>query len=159
MVCRRSSLGDDSDRRVEADAELRDREVVVDGLGHADCAESGFVQCGGDAQRVVAADRHERVDAVVPKRLDDPVDAVLLLQRIRPRGAEDGASLREDAAYVGRLELVDEAFAKTARPAVLDATDLVPELKRTTSHRPDGGVEPGRVSASGENSDPHREIG
>ena len=153
------NLGHDSDGRVETNAELSHREVVVDGLGHSDRAEPGLVQGSGDAQGVVPSDRHQRVDAVVSQRPDDAVDAVLLLQRVRPGGAEDGAALREDAANVGGLELVDEAFAEAACPAVLDSADLVPQLEGAARHGPDRGVEPGRVSTSGEDSDAHREIG
>src|SRR5262245_36385542 len=113
------------------------------------------MQLGRDAERVVASDGHERVDAVVAERLDDALDPVLLLGGIRPRGAEDGAAQREDAADVGRRELIDEALFEAPGPAVLHATDLVSTLERAAGDGADGGVEPGRVSTAGQDSNPH----
>jgi len=79
----------------------------------------------------------------------------LLLKRIGSRGAKDRAALGQDAAYVGGLELLDQAFSEATGPAVLHAADLVSELKRPPGHGADGRVEPGRIAAPGQNSDSH----
>ncbi len=58
----------------------------------------------GDAERVLAADRDERLDLLLGEVLLDAADAALLLQRVRPRGAEDGAAARQDAAHGGDVQ-------------------------------------------------------
>ena len=150
-------LGHHADGRVEADAELGCREVVVDGLRHPDRLEARVVQLRRHAQRVVAADGHERIDGVVSQGVDHTRDSVHLFGWVRARGAEDGAAHRQNAAHVGRRELVDQAFLEAPGPAVLDAAHLVPQLERSPRHGADRGVEARRVSTSGENSDPHGE--
>ena len=107
------------------------------------------------AQRVVAADRYERVDAVVPQRFDDALDAVPLLGGVRARGAENRTAQRQDAADVRRCELVDEALLQAARPAVLDAAHLISELKGSAGNGAYRGVESGRVATPGEDPDAH----
>ena len=117
------------------------------------------MQLGGHAQRVVAADRDQRVDAMVPQRSDRAVDAILFLGRVGPRRAEDGAAQRQDAAHVGRRELIDQAFFETAGPSVLHAAHPMPELEGAASHGPDGRVQAGRVSTTGQDADAHGGIG
>src|SRR5207248_3060371 len=148
-------FGDDADGGVEADAELGRRKVVVDRLGNSDCGVSSLVQPGRHAEGVVAADRHQCVDAVVTEGFDHALDPVLLFGRVGARGAEDGAAHGQDAAYVGGRELVYQSFLEAAGPAVLNTADLVPELEGSPCHGADGGVEPGRVATAGEDPDAH----
>src|SRR5712692_1286308 len=89
------------------------------------------------------------------QRADDHGHTVLHLQRIRARGAEDRAAERQDSPYVVGPELVDDAALQAAGPAVLHAADRVAELKRAPRHRPDRGVESGRVSTTGEDPYSH----
>ena len=140
---------------VEADAELRDAQVVVDRLRNPDRLEARLVQGRRHAQRVVTADRDHRVDAVATQNPDHGRDSVLHLQRVGARGAQDRAAKRKDAAHVGRTQLFDGAAVEAAGPAVLDAADGMAELERSTRDSPDGRVQSGRVSTTGEDSDAH----
>jgi hypothetical protein len=54
-------------RGVEAERELGGRQVVVDGLGHADHVHALGRQLGRHAQRVLAADGDQRVDPRVAR--------------------------------------------------------------------------------------------
>ena len=57
-------LDDDVDGRVEAEGEVGDDQVVVDGLGDADDGQlEVVVEAVGDAQGVVAADGDQGVEA------------------------------------------------------------------------------------------------
>ena len=152
-------LGHDRDRCVEADAELGDGQVVVDRFRHSDRREPRLVERRADAQRVVAADRDKGVDAVVAKRADRRVDAVLLLEWVGARGAENRAAHGQDAPDVLRRHLADEPRLEAARPPVLDAADLVAKLKPAARHGADGGVEPRRVTAARQDPDSHEPIG
>ena len=97
----------DVDRGVEAEGVVGGAEVVVDRLRHADHLDAGS-SCSrdGGAERVLAADRDQAVDAVGLQVLGDPLGAAVLLERIGPRGAEDGAAARQDAAHLGDPERV-----------------------------------------------------
>ena len=75
---------DDGDRGVEADAELGLGEVVVDGLGDADDANPLLVEPLRDAERVVPADRDERVEARPADAREDGPARGLVLPRIGP---------------------------------------------------------------------------
>ena len=57
-------LGRDVHGGVEAERVVGRREVVVDRLRYADDGDAVVVQRGRDAERVLAADRDEGVDAV-----------------------------------------------------------------------------------------------
>ena len=94
-------LGGDVDRGVEAEREVGAAEVVVDGLRYADDVDAQVGQLGGDAEGVLAADRDQRVDAVGVEVRLDLLDAVVDLERVGPRRAEDGAAARQDAAHLG----------------------------------------------------------
>ena len=88
-------VGGDLHRGVEAERELGGREVVVDRLRHADDSDTLAVELVGDAQRVLAADRDERVDSLVGERLLHRFDAAVDLVGVRPRGAEHRAAPRQ----------------------------------------------------------------
>ena len=91
----------DVDGGVEAEGVVGGAEVVVDRLRHADDPHAVLVvQPGGDAERVLAADRDQAVDPFARDVLDDPLGAAVLLERIGPRGAEDRAAARQDAAHL-----------------------------------------------------------
>ena len=92
-------LNDDPDRRVEADAKLGDREVIVDRLGDTHHRIASIAHRGGDGERVVAANRNQAVDARGAQQADHLLDPALLLQGIGPRGAQDGPTQWKNAAY------------------------------------------------------------
>ena len=56
-------VGRDLHRGLEAEGVVGAREVVVDRLGHADDRHAVGGELRGDAERVLAADRDQRVDA------------------------------------------------------------------------------------------------
>ncbi len=108
---------------VEAEGELGAREVVVDGLGHADDRHAELVQLVGHPQRVLAADGDEGVDAepfeAGPAGVDPSVDG----ERVGPRRAQDGAAAWERATQrlhvEGAHRPVDDARAsrRGSRPS------------------------------------------
>ena len=97
-------LGHDVDGGVEAEREVRERQVVVDRLGDADDRQlEVVVEADGDAQRVVAADDHQGVEAergeVRPQRGEVGLG---VLVGIGPRRAEDRPALADDAVGLAR---------------------------------------------------------
>lgn len=149
----------DADRRVEAEGVVGGGQVVVDGLRNTDDMDAVLVvQARGHAQGVLAADRDERLDLLLGEVLLDAPDAVLLLERIRPRGAEDGAATGQDAAYGGDVE-PDGVVLERPAPAVAEADEVVVVLLHALADdAPDDGVESGAVAASGQYSDPHGKV-
>ena len=101
-----------------------------------------------DAERVLAADRDQRVDALVGEHALELLEAALLLVRVRPRGAEDRPAAVEDPARV----LVGEGGAvagEHAGPAVAEADELVAVHVDPLAHDgADDRVEAGAVAAA-----------
>ena len=75
-------LRHDAHRRVEADAVIGRREIVIDGLRHTHDADAASVQPLRDTERVVAADRDERVESELPNLFDARPLVPLVLARI-----------------------------------------------------------------------------
>ena len=149
-------LGRDVDRGVEAEGEVGAGQVVVDRLRDADDVDAEVGELGGDAEGVLAADRDQRVDAVVGEVLLDLLDAALDLERVGPRGAEDGAAARQDAAALLGMPSSMVSALERALPAVAVADELVAvHLDALADDGADDGVEAGAVAASGEDSDAH----
>src|SRR5437899_1172807 len=148
-------VGDDRDRGIEADAEVRLREVVVHGLRHADDRDALLVEPLRHAQRVVAADRDERVEAEPADAVEDGAPARVILSWIGARGPEDRAALAEYRGDVARHEHARRGLAEEAGPAVSDPERLVPERGRAEDDGADRRVEPGCVATAGEDPDPH----
>ena len=132
---------------VEPEGHLGGGQVVVDGLGHPDHGQALGGQPRRDAERVLAADRHQGVDAVVGQRGPDGVGPPVDLVGVGPRRAEDRAAPREGAAE--RLDAeVDDLVLDRAAPPVTDADHLVAvDLLALADHRPHHRVEPGAVAA------------
>ena len=99
-------VGGDLHRGLEAEGEVGAREVVVDRLRHADDVDAVLDQPAGDPERVLAADRDQRVDALLAQRRAHLLEPALLLVRVRPRRTEDGAAAVQDPAraLVGQLD-------------------------------------------------------
>ena len=153
-------LHGDVHRGVEAERVIGGTEVVVDGLRHADDGNALVVQPGRDAKRVLAADDHQGVDAEPVHVVLDPLDAgparAGLLERIRPRRAEDRAAARQDAAHRGHVERHRVRF-KRPPPAVTKSEELDPVILSTLAyHRADHRVQSRAVAAPGKDSHSHR---
>ena len=149
-------VGGDLHRGLKAEGQVGAAEVVVDRLGHPDHGDALFVQAQRDAERVLAADRHERVHVARAQRRGDlrrAVDAVR--EGVRARGAEDRAAARQDPG--GGLERqLDRVVFEHARPAVAKAQERVASRRRAAAHDgTDDRVEPGAVAASGEQPEAH----
>ena len=87
--------------------------------------------------KTVAANRHDAVDAIASQHADHGGDAILHLQGVGARGAEDRATHRQDASNARGRQLVDHALLETAGPAVLNTADPVAELEGAPGDRPD----------------------
>src|SRR5205814_4983477 len=107
------------------------------------------------AERVLAADRHERVESEGAEVLEHLLDAAFDLVRVRPRRADDRAAARQDPGDLARPERLQHSVDEPA-PAVPDAEDVVAARERAARNRADDGVEARAVAAAGEDPDVHR---
>ena len=159
MVCARRGpqpierVGDDGDRRVEADAVISLGEVVVDRLGHADHSHAVFVKPLRDAESVVAAYRDERVDPPAADALEHGTARCLVLSRVGARRAQHRPALTEDAHHVSDPEGSRLGLAEQSGPAVRDPYELVTLRRRSQDDRPDRRVQTRSVASSGEYTD------
>ena len=146
-------LGGDLHGGLKAEREVRRVEVVVDRLGHADGRKAGREELARHAERVVAADRDEHVDAALLQRREHALLAVLGLVDVRARGAEDRAALVQDAARVLARQL-DRVVVEHALPALAKAEDLVAVVvDPLADDSADDGIEAGAVAAACQQSD------
>ena len=106
-----------------------------------------------DAERVVPADRHERVDVVPPDALDHRPPRGLVLSRIGTRGSKHGPALAEDPGDVARRQRAWRVLAEKTRPTIGDPKDLVPERARAEDDGADRRVQPRGVPAAREHAD------
>ena len=114
-----------------------------------------LVQLAGDAQRAVAADDDEAVEAEVGERRPDVGDAVGRVERAAPLGAEHGAAPRQRTAH--RLDRQrHRPPLEHPVPGVEEPDELVAVGALALAHDgPDDGVQAGAVPASREDSDAH----
>ena len=149
-------LGRDRDRGVEAERVVGAGEVVVDRLRDADDRELALVvEARRDAERVLAADRDERVELAVGEVLYDALDGALELERVRAARADDRPAARQDPRDLRRAELLEDRLDEAA-PA-LAHRDHVPAGRIGPAHdRADDRVEAGAVAAAGEDAEAFR---
>ena len=108
------------------------------------------MEAGRDAERVLAADRDERVEPLAPEGLEHLLHATVDLVGVGPRRAEDRAAAREDPGDVAALERLDDPFDQAA-PALADPGDLPAEVDarrvtaRMTAFRPGQSPPPVRI--------------
>ena len=154
---RTDRFGRPGERGLEAEAVIDPRNVVVDGLRHADDgdfhpAPAGLVRDRlGTAQAAVAADDEQDVDVPGDERVDHG-------RRIltTPGGAEDGAAAPVDvvdgrAGHLHRLRLVGQPLVTVAETD--DRVDAV--MVRELQHEPaDDVVQTGAQTPAGD--DAHR---
>jgi hypothetical protein len=149
-------VGRDLDSGVEAERDVGSGEVVVDRLRNADHAHTVRAQASGDAERVLAADRDQGVDAEPVERRPHRGRAIGVAGvGVRARGAEDRAAAGEDALRGLERELDGVAF-EHARPSVPETNQLEVVVADALADDPaDHGVQPGTVAATREHSDSH----
>ncbi len=148
-------LGRDADRGVEAERVVGARQVVVDRLGHADDVHAQLVQLRRDPERVLPADRDQRVHPEVLQVALDPLDAVLDRERVRPRRAQDRAAAGQQAADRGDVQRHGHGLERAA-PAVAEPEEVVAVLGYALADdRPDHRVQPGAVAAPRQHADAH----
>ncbi len=146
----------DVDGGVEPEGVVGGAEVVVDRLRDADQLNAPLQERGGDAERVLTPDRDQSVHPGGREVLEDPLSAPVLLQRVRSRGAEDGAPAREDPADLRDAERPAVPLQRPP-PSVPVADELVPVLPHPLANdRADHRVQPRTVAPAGKYPDPHR---
>ena len=147
-------LGRDRDGGVEAERVVGAVEVVVDRLRDADDGEVVLlVELRGDAERVLAADRDERVEPFALEGREHLLDTALDLVRVRPRRAEDRPAARQDPGDLAPAERLDDPVDEPA-PPFAHRRDLPAAVERAPRHRADDRVQPRAVAAAGEDPDP-----
>ena len=125
-------------------------------FGHAHHGDARLVgQPGRHAEGVLAADRHQRVDALAAQRLEHAGGTVVGLERVGARRAEDGAAAVDEPPRGADGEL-DGLAVEHAPPAVAEPDDLVAVHAFALAHDgPDHRVEARAVAAAGEHPDAH----
>ena len=112
----------------------------------------------GRGERALAADRDERVDAVLRRQLRGVLGGFAQPAALQAGGAEDRAAAGEDAADRVEVERAVVAVEETLEP-VLETDDFIAVPGQGAVHdRPDHCVQAGAVAACGENSDAHRAV-
>ena len=167
------------DAGAEPDAVLGAGHVVVHRLGDGDDLEALLEKADPIAQRVVAADRNQGVDAEEIEIRQHLLGQIIGLvgvaiaqmsrdllpghpRRVGARGVEKGAAetthtldqllgQRHDAGAVVRLGVADEI--DQTGPSPPDTDDLVALVTRPEGYPANRRIEPGYIAASGENPD------
>ncbi len=113
------ALHDGVEGCVVADGGVCAEEVVVDGAGEADDGEVELVgEDAGAGERAVAADYHERVDAVAAQCVIGELSSFGGLELLATGGLEYGAAALYDVGDVGCGELDDFVGHQPAVSAV-----------------------------------------
>src|SRR5699024_2946427 len=114
-------LGRDRDGGVEAERVIGAAEIVVDGLGQTDHRYTAVRQQPAHCLRAVAADEHERIDAVIGHFRTDNSDVgiapPLRRERLYAARAENDAAERRETAHGAAIERDELALVK-ASPSV-----------------------------------------
>ena len=156
-------LGRDVDRRHKTERQFGRRQIVIDGLWHADYRKAAFVKLLGDRQRAFAAEHDQGLDTEnveIRQRLADrhfrkhrfPVDHLYKASAVSR--AQDRAAAGQNAADALRRQLYRVRFAEDALEAVFDPDDIHPILAdRRPDDRPDHRVQARRIAAARQYSD------
>ena len=144
----------DLDRGLEAEGEVRPGQVVVDRLRHADARDALGRELARDAERVLAADGDQRVDA---ERVEGPAHALgaraVRLEGVGARGAEDRAAAVQDAAGAVGVQLEALALQHAGPPVGEPEEGVAVHVDALADDGTDDGVESGAVAAPGQKSD------
>jgi hypothetical protein len=101
---------------VETERQIGAGKIVVDGLRDPDHLHAHRGELGRDSERVLAADRHHRADVQLLEVAHHDVGTVRrLLERVGPRGSEDGAAQMQRSA--GGLAREPEMHRRIEQPA------------------------------------------
>ena len=140
---------------VEAHRHVGTAQVVVDRLRDTDDLQPFLRQARRRAERALAADRDEPVQAVPFERRDDLLGPVLEPVGVRTGRTEDRAAARQDAGRLGDAERLRRVVEESA-PPVLDADELHPVgADASADDRADHRVQSGAVSAAGQDAETH----
>src|SRR5690349_4008622 len=107
-----------------------------------------------NAERVLSADRDERVEALRTEVLERALDPAVDLVRVRPRRAEDRPAAREQPRDLARAERLEHAIDEPA-PSGADPDDVVPANLRAPRDSPDDRVQPRAIASAGEDPYSH----
>src|SRR6266851_1837399 len=167
------------DAGAEANAVVGAGDIIVHGLGNADDFEPFFVETNTVAERVVAANGDESVDAEPVEILEDFGSEVVFLsgefvfQMRGDAGLGDAAGIGarrmeksaagaagtinglivEEEEIVGIVVILLADNIHESGPAVANADDLMAFAQCAKRDATDGGIETGNVAASGEDAD------
>ena len=142
-------------RGIEAERHLGGREIVVDGLGNSDEADTFSAEPMGHTECVLTADRDDRVEVFGLHGGQHAGDPVVGVERVRPRRSEDRAAPRQEATYRVEIE-VDHITLDDTAPPVPESDDGVPVLRDALAYdRADHGVQSGAVAPTGQDPNAH----
>ena len=166
------------DARAEADAVIGAIHVVVHRLRNGDDVHAFIVQSLAVAERVVAADWNQDVDAdvleILQHILRDVVDRLVVAGEMpwhsRARQMARPGSRRVQKSAAGAAGAIHDRFRQLLhafgvvgavasividepRPSAPDANDAIAFAQRADRDRPDCGIETGDVAAAGEDRD------
>ena len=162
----------------ETDAVVRAGHIVVHGLGDRQDPNALLVQAHTVAQRVVAADRNQVVDAQESKVLQDlrrevvRLGVILVLEVIRNIGGLDAARIGArgmQECATGSPGAIDDLLGQLlkvlavvgrgvpdnvdqAAPSSTEADHPIALVQSPEGHRADCGIQSGNITAAGENS-------
>ena len=151
-------VGRDLHGGVEAEGEVGRRQVVVDRLRHTDDLHAVTRKLVRDAERVFAADRDDRVDAVARESRHHARRTVVGLDRgscatfrgsFRRAGADRGSTRAGAAPTRPRSRRASRAGSRRSRGR---------SRRRPCARRADDGVQTGAVTPAGEHADAHEDL-
>ena len=120
---------------LKAEGEIGGADVVVDRLGHTNERQPLLAQAQRHAERVLAADRDQRVQALALEGLLDPLQRThATVEGVGARGAEDRAAARQYPRGAIAREL-DRVLLEHARPAVAKADEARLAQRRSRDAR------------------------
>jgi hypothetical protein len=136
-------------RRIEPNAALSPRYVIVDRLRDSDNRHAEAGELEGCAERAVTADDHERVEALAHKGCQYGLGAAFVNIRVVEGGAQNRSAGLQEALRIGHRQRCALVFSYAA-PAVLEADDFVTVIRATFDDGPDSGIESRAVTPTSE---------
>src|SRR5690606_17028024 len=100
------------------------RDVIVDGLRHADDGQAVVGEPLRGGERSLTADGDDRLDLVALHHLTNAIGPAVAFERVGAGSAEDGAALLADALHLVTAEGNDVFFDDTP-PAAAEPDELL----------------------------------
>ncbi|MGA2295250.1 MAG: hypothetical protein ABSG24_08525 [Acidimicrobiales bacterium] len=147
-------LGGGRDRRVEADAAVGSRHVVVDRFGDAHQGHAELGQLVGGTQGPVAADHDERVELIGFDRGENRRDATLMFVRVVTGRAQDRATTLQETSGLVQGERCGVAVDNSS-PSVVEPNEVVTAGGARPHRRANRRVKPRTVAPARQQADPH----